>query len=294
MSNRTNVASVLLVATAERQRVVAPWLKVVGEPVGYTLERVPPADVQSFGGPHDLILIDGESVPDDADRESLLRRSKQYRFASLLYLCNPLPSDREIEQALAWADDVIQQDWQVGDRVRRRVQTIALAPWRRTVALRMEATRKGDRRLRVVRSNPTAMPANDTSKRDPGHAARLDPALSFVLLERAHAIGGRTPELVAEVFHEGRRVGVGALTLSIERLCDELLRELEQSYGALTPELMEDIEALFRVASGSPVVAARFGGAGDAIATLREELRRLTREELAAIERHETRRAQDP
>ncbi|MCZ7681168.1 MAG: adenylate/guanylate cyclase domain-containing protein [Sandaracinaceae bacterium] len=48
-----------------------------------------------------------------------------------------------------------------------------------------------------------------------------------MIAERAWETGGETPMLVAQVFHEGRRAAVISVRESVERVCEELLREFE-------------------------------------------------------------------
>jgi hypothetical protein len=155
-SNRLRVASVLLVVHELRERLLLPWLRVVGEPVGYSLETARPHEAlelaQATTSWWDVILVDGESIDSDARREELLRvlRFHRDRLATLLYVCTRQPSDAEAQNALIWTDDQIGQGWEFGRRLQRRVQCVALAPWRRSVALRAEAELRGAGRLRLV------------------------------------------------------------------------------------------------------------------------------------------------
>jgi hypothetical protein len=247
----------------------------------------------------DVIVVDGESIESDAQRADVLRRIREYPhcFATTLYVCNRLPSRLEAEQALAGADDVVCQGWELGDRVRRRVQSVALAPWRRAAALRLEAERLGDQRLRVVRPAPDAGRAPTVGggpEQSTGTIRRLDRALPFVLLDHASRLGDAARELVVDAFYEGRRVGVAAVHESAEQLCLRLVDELAQGRPALRPEDVEDIEATFRAEPGSPIVAARFGGAEAGITAVREELRFLANAALAAIDRRDARPASEP
>ncbi|MCC6876078.1 MAG: hypothetical protein IT378_17350 [Sandaracinaceae bacterium] len=148
------VASVLLVAHELREPLLRPWLRVVGEPVGYALEVTRPEDLlpllRARTGLWDVVLVDGESLCSDDDREELLRalRFSPERVATLLYVCTARPSEAEVHGALAWSDDQIGQGGELGRRLQRRVQCVALAPWRRAMAAR---ARPSTRRLRLVR-----------------------------------------------------------------------------------------------------------------------------------------------
>ncbi|HMO96929.1 MAG TPA: hypothetical protein PKD27_12490 [Tepidiformaceae bacterium] len=260
-----SVASVLLVAAPPRQDELASALHVSDEPVRYDLELAEPGAPPS-GGYWNVIVVDGESIPTDDARVELLRETAEHRFAAVLYVASRIPSDTESAQAFAWASDVILQGWRFADRLRRRVASVALAPWRAATALRLEAVRLGDRRLRIVRTSAAVRAEPATAKR------RLDRAVPFVLAERAWAVGGETPALVSEAFHEGRRIGVTALKESSDRTCEELLSEFQR----IRPTL-------------SPPEAQRYDGAADGVVALRYQLSRIAQEELEAIERHEAR-----
>lgn len=296
MSGFPSVARVLLVALEARAAELAPSLRVIGEPARYELECVAPSRAHPSPDPTwSVLVLDGPSIAED-DREPLLRRMSGQPFSTLLYIPNRLPSESEVQQAFAWTNGTIEQGWNFGDRLRRHVQNIALAPWRRAMALRAEAERLGDRRLRVVRfadvdaSEERSEPGSEPTAR----VRRLDRAMPFVLAEQAWKLGAPVPSLVASAFHEGRRVGVASARESAESLSDMLLHELSRSLDAVPPDLVCEIEAPYRAASGSPILAARYGGAAWAIGVMRDELRRLMRAELAAIERHEVRSGHEP
>ncbi len=140
------VASVLLVAAEPRQGLIAPWLCVVGQPVAYGLDVRAPEEVARLRRSWDVIVIDGESIPADDERANLLRRTSRHphTFATVLFLFSRSPSDVEVRQAMAWADDVIRRGEELEDRLHRRVQAIALAPWRRASGLRLEDARRDD------------------------------------------------------------------------------------------------------------------------------------------------------
>jgi hypothetical protein len=155
-----HVARVLLVAVPPRSRELAPMMRATGELVSYAIDPMHPraAFVNARAGgvlscKWPVVVVDGESIAGEDELEELLimlRRSTEY-VANVLYIANRLPSNGEAELAFAWADDVIERGRRFGDRLRRRVQTLALAPWRCSMALRLEAERMGDRRLRVLR-----------------------------------------------------------------------------------------------------------------------------------------------
>lgn len=292
MSGFPSVARVLLVAVSAREPELVPWLRVVGEPVRYDLECRDPAAANPSPDPAlSVMVLDGSSIRED-EREAVLRRMSAQQFSTLLYLPSRLPSEAEVQQAFAWANGTIEQGHDFGDRLRRHVQNIALAPWRRSMALRAEAERLGDRRLHVVRF--ADVDADRSSPPSSATPRRLDRAMPFVLAEKAWRLGAPVPSLVSAAFHEGRRIGVAATRESAETLCDRLLRELSRSFEATPAEVLRELEAPYRAASGSPIMAARFGGAAWAVALLRDELRRLARAELAAIERHEARSGHEP
>ncbi|MCC6876640.1 MAG: hypothetical protein IT378_20220 [Sandaracinaceae bacterium] len=80
------------------------------------------------------------------------------RLATLLYVCRRAPSRVELEHASLWCDDLIGDEGPFGPRLRRRVQALALAPWRRALVARVEAERRGQARLRLVRGAAPASP----------------------------------------------------------------------------------------------------------------------------------------
>lgn len=128
-SDRPVVARVLLVAHPARQPALAECLHVVGEAVTYALHLAEPASAP-LDQPWDVIVIDGESVASEPERIRVLRLARTPSRASVLYVCSRLPHARELEHA-ALADDYVYSGWAQADRVRRRVQVVALAPWRR-------------------------------------------------------------------------------------------------------------------------------------------------------------------
>lgn len=297
MTQPIHVASVLLIASKARRRRLVPSLRVVGEPVGYSLEVRGPAELCEPRAGWDVIVIDGESMLDDGQRAEVLRHAAlpAHRFATTLYLCNRLPSELEVEQALASADDLVWQGRDTGDRVRRRVQTAALAPWRRACLLRLEAERRGERCLRLVHPAPAHVEP-ESRHDDPTRqrVRRIDRAQPLILLDRAARLGEVAHKLVVAAFHEGRRVGVAAVHESGERICAAVVEELEVGRRSLRPEDIDEMEARYGDEDGSPVVAARFAGAEGGIEAIRAELRRLALDELAAIERHDARLAFKP
>jgi len=259
------VARVLLVAHPSRQAELGGWLRVpaegvAGEGVGYELHLATPEAVpfeRSWDHSWDVVVLDGESVSDDQTRRGLLRRLGQRpREASILFVCSRLPGERELEDAAMWADDFIYSGWAQAERVRSRVQVVALAPWRRAAALRRRAEAAGDARLRVLPApvpKPTDVQMTTTQAR-----------------------------LASDAFNEGRRVAVLDLRERVNRACRGLLDEV---LGGLDcPEAAKSIEAQYR-GDISPVVAARFGGATAAVEAVWGTLRQLVREELAEIER---------
>ena len=131
----------LLVAHPSRRRQLTPWLTVEGEPVGYSLEHYSledeVSDVAAGASEWDVIVVDGESFPDERGRLALLRRlDERPRVSAVVYVCSRLPLDREIEHASRYCDDWILPGWAHPERVRRRIQVIALAPWLDTSSVR--------------------------------------------------------------------------------------------------------------------------------------------------------------
>src|SRR5690606_4078997 len=103
-----------------------------------------------------------------------------------------IPTDGEVQQAFAWANGTIEQGHDFGDRLRRHVQNIALAPWRRSMALRAEAERLGDRRLHVVSIVPspsvTPLDSTTTTPANPFSATRVAvPSTSNAVLPAIHS-----------------------------------------------------------------------------------------------------------
>lgn len=290
MRSVPTVASVLLLATETRRRHVQPWLGVVGEPVGYALEALDPSELPELGRSWDVIVVDGLSCASGAQRARVLRRASQppHRFASTIYLAG---SSEDGERALSWAHDVVAVGAQQGERLRRRVQGIALAPWRRSLTLRLEAERRGPQRLRLVVSNddPGLAPEPVTQR-----SARLDRALPFVLLQKAVGLGQGASDLVTRAFHEGRRVGVATMRDKTRCVCAGLSTEIEQGRRLLRDEDVAEMEARYRDEGGSPVVAARFGGASAAVAAAQADLERIAAEELVAVERYDVCPASEP
>ncbi len=276
----TIVAQVLLVAHRCRRRELARCLYVEGEEVCYALDWAAPEEAPRAVG-WDVIVVDGESFPDDRARLRLLRRvGERPRAAAVLYVCSRLPTETEIAHAGLLADDFVYPGWAHLERVRRRVQLVALTPWRRAMALRRRAEQLGDRRLAVLPARTEASPALEVRDLRRRWSDRVRPT---VLLEHAHP-GGTTPRTIVEAFQEGRRTGVAAVRDAAERLCDRLLVELAQARAGLSDDTIEDIESAF-VEDRSPVVAARFGGASAMVEVVRAELRGLACDQLDAIER---------
>ena len=144
------VARVLLVAHSTRQMALAACLRVVGEAVTYELQVAEPARAP-LDRSWDVIVVDGESVADEPERLRVLRLARRQPKASVLYVCSRLPHARELEHA-ALADDSVYSGWAEADRVRRRVQVVALAPWRRVVETRAREGRPlGSREAARVR-----------------------------------------------------------------------------------------------------------------------------------------------
>ena len=288
MSDLYPVASVLLVAVPDRARMLAPWLRAVGEMARFGLEvRAPDQLEPEPERTCDVVVLDGESVADDEAREELMRWACDPLLTSL-YIFKRMPSEEEVELALTWPSDFIQQGWRFGDRLRRRVQFVALAPWRQSMALRLEAERLGDRRLRVLPRPAERDPEPPSAWTEPETGPRLrrvDLGPSQALATAASTMGPGAAALVAEAFDEGRRVGVRRSREQAEDVCERFLDALDEKVDALTPELVAEMEASVRAVTDSPIVAARFGGASFAAVALRDEFRRIVREELRALER---------
>lgn len=262
MADTPKVAAVLLVAVASRRRLLASSLRVVGEPVAYELDPIEPQHLEDALTRErrraDVILIDGESVAEDRERERLLRTAYMHadRLSTVLYLSTRLPSHEEAEFSLVWADDIIFPGWQFGDRLRRRIQAIALAPWRRSVALRLEAERRGDRCLRVIR--PRSDGGEPVPERSPGPSPSPERWLPNSLVDRGRGLGDRLSSVAADAFDEGWRAAAGAVERISQRIIDEHAAKME----SLTPVQVAEIEALYRAAPAprplSPVIVARY------------------------------------
>lgn len=276
MSARTplDVASVLLVAIEARQRDLAPWLRVMGEPVRYRLERVAPG-AEPSGGPWNVIVVDGDSIPTVDAREEVLATMSREPFAVVLYIASRLPSDIEVDRALAWATDLILQDADLGDRLRRRVQAVALAPWRASSALRWEAQRLGDRRLRVVSPAAGGREAHGTEASEAerstrlsvarsGQAGTLAPVLPPALARQAWAIGGPASDLVRRAFDAGRSAGVASALKTIDSFCALSIDDLRAA-ARLTPKGF----------------AERFAAGAAAVSSIRDRLEQIALEELS-------------
>ncbi len=243
------VARVLLVAHPARQEELASWLRVEETDEARYELRVCTPETLAAEPACDVIVIDGESLPREPSRFALTlvhQAGHRPRDASVVYVCSRLPSEQELDLARTWADDYVYAGWAQADRVRRRVQLVALAPWRRSRALRRYAETLGNARLRVLPSTPE--PATETASDAAGQA---------------------------------RRAAVNDLSGRLDRLCQSLLEEVES--GRRCPEAIESIETAYRGAR-SPVVAARFDGASAAVEAVWGTLRQLLREELAAID----------
>ncbi|MGE0789737.1 MAG: hypothetical protein AB7S26_28955 [Sandaracinaceae bacterium] len=271
-----SVARVLLLADPSRHAELVGWLAevedddVIGE-ARYDVHVAAPSD-ECDPGVWDVVVIDGESLPDARARLVLLRRVAVLgRRASVLYVCGRSPLEAEIEEAHAWVDDLIEAGW--GEAVQRRVRLVALAPWRRSMSLRRHAEQQGDARLAVLPGGRDASPFATT-------LSHVDPAYPFTLLERAHEHGA-SPQMVAEAFHAGRRAGVGALHDRTERILEGLEDELDATEAELKSGRVDEDDA-----STDPLLlCARLGGARGAIEALRGELRRMARHQLAVIAR---------
>ena len=156
------------------------------------------------------------------------------------------------------------------------------------MALRLEAERLGDWRLRVLPRPAERDPEPPSAWTEPETGPRLrrvDLGPSQALATAASTMGPGAAALVAEAFDEGRRVGVRRSREQAEDVCERFLDALDEKVDALTPELVAEMEASVRAVTDSPIVAARFGGASFAAVALRDEFRRIVREELRALER---------
>lgn len=286
MGSRPSVARVLLVAHPSRHAQLASWLDVEDEPepVTYVLDCMAPGEPRPQRWWWDVVVVDGESFPDERARLELLREFERPRTVSVIYVLSRLLLERELEHAALFCDDWTLPD---PDRVCRRVQVVALAPWRRERALRLRAQQLGDGRLRVLpRPEPVAPPGGRGPEgRRAGHTR------GFVLLEQAYRLGA-TPQMVAEAFHEGRRAGVTAVAEGAEGALAFLREELARICARLPVEAVEDIEASARARAAregmrSAIVAARVQGAEGTLNGLEGQLGQVVRRELDAIERRE-------
>ena len=210
---RVSVASVLLVASEARAPVLDPMLRdrvEDGSPAtGYRLEVLAPDAVPDSGPSWEVVVIDGASVPDGVSRRRLLARVSHppHLFATVLFVCSPVPSEQELEHALAWADDLIYDGWEQGERVRRRVQIVVLAPGRRL------------------------------------YGARERSGLPRGLHDRATAFASRALELVGDTFEEGRRAGWASAIEKVDAICERFLEQVEKSRPTASNALGGDAAA---------------------------------------------------
>lgn len=317
----SEVAGVLLVASDERRSMLEPAFQVIGAPVRYGLDVLspertgwPPAD--SGRERWDVVVVDGPSLRGGAELDGVLAWMSlpPHDFSTVVYVCSGSTSEHEVLAQRHRVDDVVRDDAELVERLRRRVQLVALAPWRRSCALRAHAERLGDRRLRVLG------PPSDFGEGPMARARRIrrfDHEAPFRLLERASQMGLEVAELVAHAFHEGRRDGIAALHARADLLCADLIAEVAQAVVSFTdlpedalldrrlrrspsrrqdvrrsdPPSMPQTEPTFPFATASAILAARFDGSRDALEVFREELGQLASQELARIDRHEACRA---
>ena len=95
--------------------MLAPWLRAVGEMARFGLEvRAPDQLEPEPERTCDVVVLDGESVADDEAREELMRWACDPLLTSL-YIFKRMPSEEEVELALTWPSDFIQQGWRFGD-----------------------------------------------------------------------------------------------------------------------------------------------------------------------------------
>jgi len=240
---------------------------VEGEGAQYKL-HLATAEAVPFDDAWDVVVLDGESLFDDEQRLELMRRlHEQLRGgASILFVCSRLPREQELTDAKAWADDFIYSGWAEAERVQKRVQLVALAPWRRSVALRRHAEEAGDTRLRVL-------PGGASPAKSAAQAGRQDLAPARMTTTQAR--------LAADAFHEGRRIALVDIQRRVDRACKGLLEEVLGGLDCV--EAAQSIKATYKDAA-SPVVAARFGGASAAVEAVWGTLRQLVREELVQVE----------
>lgn len=234
-------ASVLLVASEARSSGLASLLRdrVAGQSpaTGYRLEVLAPDAVPDSGSSWEVVVIDGESVADEASRRRVFARVSRppHLFATILFVCSPAPSEQELEHALAWADDLIYDGWEQGERVRRRVQVVVLAPGRRL------------------------------------HALRERSGLPGGLHDRATAFSSRILELVDDTFEEGHRAGWASAIEKVDAICERFLGQVEDSRRAIPP--VPDEAGGDAAPSAN---ASRLGGASGALEVVRRDLLALS------------------
>ncbi|HJL15505.1 MAG TPA: hypothetical protein RMH99_07620 [Sandaracinaceae bacterium LLY-WYZ-13_1] len=214
------VGSVLLVASEMRRDELEPALRVVGAPVTYEVEVLDPAraagTLRSSEGTWDVVIVDGVSTASDEEREALLRAARLNHYAAILYVASRLPTEEETQQAFAWADDTVAAGWCFEERLRRRVQSIALAPWRRVETVRAARAQLGGRRLRLVRAEPE----------DAGLPAVVGPQAETV------EAGEGALDLVVAALREARGVGVASMRRRVGWVCAGVLEELEETLSS--------------------------------------------------------------
>ncbi len=106
----------------------------------------------------------------------------------------------------------------------------------------------------------------------------MSTVLSPELTERTRQLSDANLVLVIDAYREGRYLGGVTARREVEAFVRACLEELERQYTSLTPEaaaLFE--EELHRAGAPTPLTAAHFGGAADALQQVKSELERLAK-----------------
>ncbi|HJL20076.1 MAG TPA: hypothetical protein RMH99_30705 [Sandaracinaceae bacterium LLY-WYZ-13_1] len=101
----------------------------------------------------------------------------------------------------------------------------------------------------------------------------MDAFMTSEFPRRVRSLADGAACLVIDVYREGRRTGVAETRAEVLQHIDELQAELKAGFeAARDPLLRTRLEAAYRGALPSPLIAARFGGAEHVLHQLRARL----------------------
>lgn len=101
--------------------------------------------------------------------------------------------------------------------------------------------------------------------------------LSPELAKRVSQLSDETLVIALESFREGLRVGETRVCGELAEFLEQVLRELEDTFGEIAAHDVPSFEEGYEGAKPSPIVAAHFGGAGDILARVRGRLDALAK-----------------